>query len=257
MMGSVKSGIRAYVEPAFVLCVLVLATAGVGMPVAMKKLGVVLKKSPLPLRRSLELLEGEPLGPYKVVSKLRITNEDTLKALGTEDYIQWVLEDGEQSEGSAVKRLMLFVTYYRLPDRVPHVPEECWTGGGYQKLSGERVSLEVSNGAGFEAKVPGSYLIFAPKNATVWQSRVRIPNLYFFRVNGEYAGDRDEARIALNKNLFRKWSYFSKVEIVFNQSRVAPGREEAVAAAEKLLAVVLPVLESKYWPEWGDSDQGE
>jgi hypothetical protein len=74
--------------------------------------------------------------------------------------------------------------------------------------------------------------------------------LYFFKVNGQYAGSREEARIALNKNLFGKYSYFCKVELVFNVSSVAPSKEEAVAASEKLLAVILPILEQEHWPDW-------
>jgi hypothetical protein len=36
----------------------------------------------------------------------------------------------------------------------------------------------------------------------------------------------------------------------FNQTLVAPSKEEAVAAGEKLLAVVLPVLEEEHWPDF-------
>jgi len=61
---------------------------------------------------------------------------------------------------------------------------------------------------------------------------------------------REEARIALNKNLFRRSSYFSKIEVVLNQSSVAPRKEQAVAAGEKLLAVILPILEAEHWPDW-------
>ena len=74
--------------------------------------------------------------------------------------------------------------------------------------------------------------------------------MYFFKVNGQYAGSRDEARLALNKNLFGKHSYFCKVELVFNMSSVAPTREESVAASEKMLAVILPILEKEHWPDW-------
>jgi hypothetical protein len=74
--------------------------------------------------------------------------------------------------------------------------------------------------------------------------------LYLFRVNGEYAGSREEARIALNKNLFRKSSYFSKVEVIFSQGSIAPRKEQAVKASEKFLAVILPILETEHWPDW-------
>jgi len=40
------------------------------------------------------------------------------------------------------------------------------------------------------------------------------------------------------------------VELVFNQAFAAPSKEQAVAAGEKLLAVVLPILEREHWPDW-------
>jgi hypothetical protein len=137
------------------------------------------------------------------------------------------------------------------------VPEECWTGGGYQKLGSEGVTLNVNDNAGFAARIPASYLVFGPKTADLRQSSARIPNLYFFKVNGQYAGSREEARLALNKNLFGRHSYFCKVEIVFNMSSVAPTKEASIAASEKLLAVVLPVLQKEHWPDWenGKSSQ--
>ncbi|MHC4555900.1 MAG: hypothetical protein ACYTFW_04415 [Planctomycetota bacterium] len=250
-MRDTRDDIRVYLQPAFLICVLVLAAAGAGMSVTMKKLGIIFEKEPLPLKKSLELLDERNLAPYKVVlPKLKIQNKEILKALGTEDYIQWILEDTEQAANSSVKECLLFITYYKLPDRVPHVPEECWTGGGFQKLRSEAVIFEISNDAGFEAKIPAKYIVFGSKKVNLWQSNIRIPNLYFFKINGQYAGSREEARIALNKNLFGKYSYFCKVELVFNRSSVAPSKEEAVAASEKLLAVILPILEQEHWPDW-------
>jgi hypothetical protein len=251
MMPGLRANIRIYLQPAFLICVLVLGAAGAGMSFTMKKLGVVLKKEPLPLKSSLELLDEGGLGPYQVVPpKRKIENAEVLQALGTRDYIQWVLEDAEQDPSSPVKTFLLFITYYPLPDRVPHVPEECWTGGGYQRLGSEDVTLNIAGDAGFQATVPAKYLVFGPKSSNLWQSSVRIPNLYFFKVNGDYAGGREDARLALNKNLFGRYSYFSKVELVFNMGSVPPTKEEAVAAGKKLLAVVLPILEKKHWPEW-------
>lgn len=251
MMHRLKNNVRTYLQPAFLICVLVLAAAGAGMSFTMKKLGVVLRKEPLPLKKSLNLLDEGDLGPYQVVPPKRtIENPEILQALGTQDYIQWVLEDTEQDPSSPVKTFLLFVTYYPLPDRVPHVPEECWTGGGYQRLTSEDLTLHAAGNAGFRATVPAKYLVFGPKASNLWQSNVRIPNVYFFKVNGEYAGGREDARLALNKNLFGRHSYFCKVELVFNTSSVPPTKEEAVGASEKLLATVLPILEEKHWPDW-------
>jgi hypothetical protein len=244
-MTDARSNIRVYLQPAFLICVAVLViAAGASM-----KLGVIEKKF-LPLKKSFNYLDEENLAPYKVIEKLKIEDQDILKALGTQDYIQWVLEDTEAPASSTVQKFMLFVTYYGLADRVPHVPEECWAGGGFQQLASDSVTLEIKK-AGFERKIEGKYIVFGSTKSDFREGSGQIPVLYFFKVNGEYASSRDEARIALNKNLFGKYSYFSKVELVFNQALVAPAKQEAVAAGEKLLAVVLPILEQDHWPDWG------
>jgi len=215
------------------------------MSMAIEHFKIYLAKEPLPLKKSLALLDVNGLGDYKVVSKTEIENEEILKTLGTEDYIEWVLEAPQGQDPSCVHRCLLFITYYELPDQVPHVPEECYTGSGYQRFASEAVTFEIN-----EAEIPGKYLVFGSKKGNHLRQRGKFVVLYFFKVNGLYANSREEARIILNKNIFRESSYFSKVELAFDQSPITPGKEEAVAAGEKLLSVILPILEKEHWPDW-------
>ena len=238
-----------YFQPAFLICAAVLATAGIGMSIAIEHFEIYLAKEPLPLKKTLELLDEKGLGPYKVVSKGKIQNEEIVENLGTKDYIQWVLEDSDAPTNNTVHRCLLFITYYSLPDRVPHVPEECYTGGGYQRLSSEPIVFEI-NKPGSKEKIPTRYLVFGSKNHNYPRRSERFPVLYFFKVNGLYANSREQARIILNKNLFRESSYFCKVELVFNQSLITAAKEETIAAGKKLLAVILPILEREHWPDW-------
>ncbi len=247
-MSDTRHNGAAYWQPAFLICTAVLALAGGGMSVATARLGLYLKKEPLPLQKPLGALDEEKLAPYKVTARQTIENNDILRSLGTEDYVQWVLEDPRESAASAVRQVMLFITYYKLPDRVPHVPEECYTGGGYQRLATSAVGFRLYEPNG-PRDVPGRYLLFGKVAGAVSLSAERFPVVYLFRVNGEYAGSRDDARMALNKNIFGKYAYFSKIELVFNQSLAVPTREDAVAASEKLLAVLLPLLEQDHWPD--------
>ena len=244
--------LRVYLQPAFLICIAVLATAGAGMSMAIKSFGVYLKKEPMPLKKSLELLDENGLASYRVDpnEKFKIENAEILEALGTEDYIQWILKDTKATANSAVERCMLFITYYQLPDRVPHVPEECYAGGGFQRLASDTVTLEINNNSGFKRKVRGKYLVFGSTKANLGTRGGKFPVLYLFKVNGDYAGSREEARIALNKNLFRESSYFCKVELVFNQTLIPPNKEQTIKAGEKLLAVILPILETEHWPDW-------
>ncbi len=220
------------------------------MSVAVKRFGLYLKKEPLPLKKSLALLNEEQLGPYRVLSKDKIVDEDVLKELGTEEYIQWALEDTDSEAENSLKRFQLFVTYYGLPDRVPHVPEECLAGVGLQRLVTDSVVFEM-NQPGWQKNIQGRYLVFGSTKSDFLQSGRKFPVVYLFKVNGEYASSRDEVRIALNKNLFGKYSYFSKVELVFNQGLGSRAKWEVVKASEKALGVILPILEQEHWPEWG------
>jgi len=234
----------SYLQPAFLLCAAVLVLSGIFMPKPVKK-------EPLPLKKSLDLLDEKTLSPYKVESKPKISNQETVESLGTRDYIQWILEDTEAAFDSTVRRCQLFITYYALSDRVPHVPEECFTGAGHQRLTSDSVIFEISNN-NTTRKIPARYLVFAGTNTNYWSMDARFPVLYLFNVNESYANSRDEARFALNKRIFSKYSYFSKVEWKFFNIRfgrpVYPSKEEAIDASQKLLSVILPILEKEHWP---------
>jgi len=248
-----KSVIKLYVQPAFLICVTVLAISAVGMPILIQGLGGYLKKEPLPLKKSLDFLDENTLGSYKVFSKTKIPYEEVIESLGTEDYIQWILEDTQVPVESPVRKCLLFITYYERPDMVPHVPEECYVGGGNQLLDKKSLSLEIVI-KGSKKEIPVRYLVFGSKEENLLSAEVRYPVLYFINVDGLYANSRDSARSILSKNFFRKYSYFSKVELgFFNNTdfgkRFYPSQQEALSASQKLLGVILPILEERHWPD--------
>jgi len=52
-------------------------------------------------------------------------------------------------------------------------------------------------------------------------------------------------------DLVNEHSYFSKVELKFFNARgIYPNQQQSIEAAQKLLKVLLPVLEKDYWPDW-------
>jgi hypothetical protein len=248
-----NSGYKVYLQPAFLICAAVLAATGAGMSVAVQHFDVYLRKMPLSLKKSLDALGASVLGPYVVLSKTEIGNADIIKELGTEDYVQLVLEDKEASSESPVGKCMLFITYYDLPDKVFHVPEECYAGVGYQRLSSDSVLFNIDEG-GRARNLSGRYVVFSSPESDRWGMETEFPIFYVFRVNGEYSSSREQTRLIMNKGLLYKHSYFSKVEWKFFNTilgqTVYPDKEEAVAASEKLLAIILPVLEREHWPEW-------
>jgi hypothetical protein len=244
--------IRIYLQPAFLLCTAVLAIAASSMSIAIKSLGVYLEKQPLPLKKSLDLLDENGLAPYRVISKKVMENEEMVTSLGTSDYIQWNLEDFDAPSDSSVRYCSLFITYYGLPDIILHVPEECYMGSGYQRLASDSFMLEIDTGRSKSEPIEVKHLVFAGTNSSQWISSTKFPVLYLFNTNGVYASNREDTRMILNRNIFGKFSYFCKVEWKFFNKRVGalvyPRKEETVTASQKLLSVILPVLEKEHWP---------
>ncbi|MHC4707732.1 MAG: hypothetical protein ACYS8I_11685 [Planctomycetota bacterium] len=249
-MPETRQHIRTYLQPAFLICTAVLALAGIGID----RLHV--EKVNFPLKKPLDLLVKEHLAPYEVISRQKIENEEVLRELGTTDYVQCVLEDPDAAADSATRKCSLFITYYELPDYVPHVPEECYMGAGHQVLASEGVTFrigDISEQPGL-MKIDGKYVVFASTDSKKWWGGTKFPILYFFSVNRVYAKNREDARWVLNKHIFSKYVYFCKVEWKFFNTRfgqkIYPTKEEAVRASERLFTVILPILERKYWPDW-------
>jgi hypothetical protein len=250
-----KSFINTYVQPSFLLSVVcLLATTGF---VSYFKAyhGITLIKKSLPLKRSFDQLDEKLLEPYRVLEKSKIDNQDVLESLGTENYLQWFIEDTTVDAMSPVRNCSLFITYYTgNPDQVPHVPEACYTGGGNQVVSSSSIVLDLGdiNLSGIKRRetIPVMVLVFARKATETWQIASEFPVIYFFKVNGAYKGNRTSVRVALG-DLVNEYSYFSKIELKFLNIRgVYPDKQQSIEAAQRLLRVLLPILEKYCWPDW-------
>ncbi|MBN2019121.1 MAG: exosortase-associated EpsI family protein [Sedimentisphaerales bacterium] len=245
--------IRAnYLQPAFLICAGVLMLSAGAMSAVINIARIYTQKELLSLKAPLNQMDISKLMPYKVVAKQVIDNPDELETLGTEDYIQWNLEDASAPADSKTRFCMLFITYYGLPDKVPHVPEECYIGGGFRTKNSEPVKLTIKKGD-TEDEITARYLEFAGTQELIAGGESTLPVLYVFSANGRYAGGREEVRRIMNSNLFGKYSYFSKIEWSFSSKNslgqvTYPKKQEALSASEKLLAVILPILEKEHWP---------
>ena len=235
------------IRSSLVGCAVILALCGVGLSGTVESLGLVLNKDPLPLQRPLDQMDESGLAPFRVVARPRIEDPDVLRRLGTSDTIQWVLEDAESGMAGPVRSVLVFVTYYGLPDRVPHVPEECYLGAGYQRLTSDQVSLSPGGPRGPET-LEARYLVFGSTGVGRSIGVSDVPVLYLFRVNGRYAADRDEVRVVLNRNLLGRHSYFSKVELAFTGDAGTPSKTDVLREGQRLLARLLPILERDHWP---------
>jgi hypothetical protein len=248
--------VKHYAQPAFLLCAAVLALAASGISLMQSHFKLWLDKEPIGLKKSLDELDESKLGPFVVKQKIKIQSNDIVDGLGTQDYLQWVLVDSEADPESPAGSLLLFITYYGKADSVPHVPEECYTGGGFTKKSSDPITFRVAgmadDGSGADREIPGRYVIFTRENSSFLSSGLSFPVLYLFSVNRIYANTRTDARFILGKNIRGKHSYFSKVEMVFNQMRNSPDQASATKTCDKLLSVLLPVLEHDHWPGAND-----
>lgn len=254
-----KKILKIYLQPTFLLCVVVLGAASASITWIKSHEDITIIKKAIPLKKSFDLADETVFSPYKVITKQLITNKDILESLGTEDYLQWVFEDTNVPINSPVRNCSLFVTYYTgNPDQVPHTPDACYIGGGHERVDKFNVSLSINGNTGTQGNRAGSKkrrigatgIIFRGKSQEIWQIDTEFMVLYFFRVNGHYKANRTDTRLALGTNLRSEYSYFSKVEIKFFNIRGSyPSKEESIAAAEKFLGVVLPVLENDHWPD--------
>lgn len=251
-----KAILKPYLQPAFLVCALVLLTGAASKELVVRFLGLQLVKFPLKLQKPFTEMDEKSILPYVVRNIQKIENPDIIETLGTEDYLQWTLEDPNTESDSPTRFCSLFVTYYTgNPDMVPHVPDECYVGGGNTRQEGTVETAVLRPGHEQAAQEIGyQNILFGSAADSPLAVDVKFYVSYLFRVNGRYSSSRTETRTILGQNFFSKYSYFSKVEWQFYGAdafgRIYPNRQQVVRASEKLLQVVLPALEKEHWPDW-------
>ncbi|MCK4997971.1 MAG: hypothetical protein KAS23_00500 [Anaerohalosphaera sp.] len=231
--------------------------------------GPILIKQALPLQKPFKEINTSKLASYNVTYRDKI-QDDVEEALGTKEYIQWMLEDTEVDNSSPVRFCSLFITYYTgNPDQVPHVPDVCYTGAGNELMSNSELTLRVTKNLGDseaggiaeENDFPVRHLVLRQTGKNIYDIASEFSVLYFFKANGKYAHSRTGVRLIMQKNLFGKYSYFSKVEWRFHgiigNSAVQPNEDEIIQASNKLLSIILPVLEEDHWPDWEKANSKE
>jgi hypothetical protein len=238
------------VSPRFWVCFALLVCSAVGLKTAARGLGWVFRKEAVPLKQPLQFFDARKLAPQyekneRLTSRLAPMTEDMLETLGTHEYVQIYLTDPQKPAQDPTQVALLFVTYYTgQPDLVPHVPDECWLAGGYDRVSEETLNIPVSGIGAPDNKVPMRVLEFrARRQSQVSGAGPDVATVaYFFHVNGGYATTRNGVRATmLNPRL--RHAYYAKVEVTFlNESSVRAGKPAAVQALGPLLERVMPVL---------------
>jgi len=241
---------RLFSQPSFLICTLVLAISAGGWNIAAEKLQWHLRKLPIPLRKPLDQLDENKLKPYLVKGKYVIP-EEIVGELGTEIYIQWALEDTTVAKSDPARFISLFITYYTGDNiaRVTHTPDICYMGSGGRMQNAENKYIRVPD-CGLENNQLPIRVLTISMPGTFGREERNV--LYFFSVHGRYECQAEKLRLILNDPR-DAYSYFCKTEITFPTDKVDQGK--ALAAAEKLMKTLLPILADEHWPDWDNLDR--
>jgi hypothetical protein len=230
----------------FIIVSIILLISAFGVQYTARSMKLHFRKERVDLRKKLQEFDTGKMWPYKLVRKEKIASE-VEEALGTKDYLQLGFEDTRiRSENDFGRYVNFFVTYYTGdPDQVPHVPDVCYLGGGWDP-GGEYNTVIKLAGLGLpEDSLPIRVLFF--KNSRGVTPVVQTV-VYFFSVNGAFVEERMGVRLHL-ADIRLKYAYFSKVEMSTVTQEI-PSKEKVTELAEKFLARALPILMQEHWADW-------
>ncbi len=236
----------------FVACVALLVLFAGGFQILATVQGFIFVKERVDLRKPLNLLDRDRLAQYELYKAIEIQS-DILNQLGTDQYLQWIVQVPDRLEEPDRGRfLSLFVTYYTgLPDAVPHVPEACYAGGGHKLVKQSPDEVTISS-KGQQIVVPIQVLEFRKESQFSRNSRIV---LYTFHANGQFRADRTAVRLAIG-SLTDRYAYFSKVEVGVDLEEGRFTKDQAVTSAKRFLKVAIPVLLEDHWPDWEAVNKG-
>lgn len=259
-------------QPGFVVTIVVLAVAALGLNAAVVALQLHFKKLPVPPARALEELPST-LGPWVQVSKDEPLAHDFQDALGTERYVFRYYVDSRrvsksqlaefegkttQERGELLEKIQrrdpqavinCAVTYYTgMADTVAHIPDRCYTADGYQPSQYETVEWDVKGAKTTDGKLPVRFINFEDQTM-----RGRVPRsvAYVFQVNGRYDSDPIGVRISL-QDLRNRYGYYAKIELM----TILSDRAASAQVMTDFLSSSLPEIE-KSWPDWKKYESGQ
>jgi len=243
---SVKPGAGLLNGPFIVAVVLLGAAAILAGPVA-SLMDFRQGKAALPLKKPLSAMDVAGLLPYRVVQR-QVLESVVVDALGTDQYINWVLEDTSVPTADPLRVAHLFVTYDTGGvNLVPHTPDECRLGAGYQPAQPhENVEVNVPRLAPDLASIPVRLCTFVK---TAVFNREEVSVVYTFHCDGRFVATRSGVRLLIN-DLTDRYAYFSKVEVSFPRAT----REQSLQGAVKLFVRLLPVLVRDHFPDYAAAE---
>lgn len=268
-------------NPAFIIAMCVMVVSALAMSAGIKAMGIYLRKLPIhaPGGRELRALPTETEHWIREGAD-RIEDAETEATLGTTNYVTrlYVLKNPPAGKRVAVE---LHCAYYTgMIDTVPHVPDRCFVGGGYQitqsaavlpvPLDDSRWTLDNFVPDEFKGKIyktrldkysdkPGS-MVRLPANPRDIQMRVGtyqtpsgrpISAGYFFVANGGTTANAEGVRL-LAFDLRADYAYYLKIQ--FNMMG-AESSEELLQYAGSILDDLFGEI-MRCVPDWVEVEKG-
>ena len=127
---------------------------------------------------------------------------------------------------------------------VAHVPERCFVANGQDPVNPATISLPVfKSDAGRKSDLQMRYVEFRDRDRTTSS----VSNVaYVFQVNGAYESDSLGGVRARMQDIFQKYVYYAKIELMMHLANDAKG---AQAVMTDFLTHAMPEVE-KCMPDW-------
>lgn len=259
---------------------LLLLVGAVGLNATMASLKLQFQKEAVELRQPLAMIAPD-LGPWVQVSIDRRFPPDIEHELGTTEYIERQYVDTRHADADVLAKwnaaerktddlrsellmsvlrndpmglVRLHVAYYTgSVDTVPHIPDRCMLGGGFEMLDRGVVTLParpLEDGSTGNRPLNVSFSRFQRPEGN--GGPPRTTNVaYFFEVNGDYEHDAITGVRKRLQNLFETHAYFAKIEVAVDVQGPAPDPDAALAKARlaDFLSHALPDIE-RCLPDW-------
>ncbi len=229
----------------FLICTMLLGVTALGLQPLARLVRVSTEKVAAQLRKPLSQLDERRLGKYHLVKSHQLESS-VVETLGTDQYINWVLENTKLDSPDDPRRYArVSVTYYPgNTERHLHTPDICLAASGYEADSQDYVTLTIPTLKG-DKEVTVRVLTFV-KTGIFNSASMTV--IYTFHANGKFAARRGEIIRAIT-NPYDSQAYYSKVEVTVG-TVTFPTREEAIEETREILSRILPLLIEEHWPDW-------
>jgi hypothetical protein len=258
----------AFRQKGFLVAFVIFLLAAVGLNAAINFGGLEFRKERVELQRDLNTIP-EALGPWQMLNDERMS-EEVEHALGTKVYIQRQYVDtrivpkaqveaarkltDERARRMAIHEMMVkypkavisfHIPYYTgMADTVAHVPERCYVANGQDPENPDTVRMPVFKGvANRKPDLQVRYVEFRDRDRTTSS----VSNvMYVFQVNGAYESDSLGGVRARMQDIFQKYVYYAKIELMLHMPDDAKGAQAVMA---DFLTYAMPEVE-KCLPDW-------